>query len=318
MFPTTLAMHIPDGFLSVPVSILGWVLAVVMIGLALRQTSKTLTERQVPLLGITAAFIFAAQMINFPVLGGTSGHLMGGMLAAVLLGPWSAVLVMTSVVAVQALVFQDGGVLALGFNVVNMGIISAFVGYAVYTTISKMMGNSRRAKFTGAAMGAWLGVEAAAVAVAVQLAVSNTSAFAIAFPAMVGVHALIGIGEALITVGALAFIQQTRPDLLGEPTKAETSGVRWIAAGMAIAIVVAGFSPLASPHPDGLERVAADQGFIETAQPPTYEILPDYTVPFISDPALTTIAAGIVGVLVVSGATYGAARLRRRKGIPIV
>jgi cobalt/nickel transport system permease protein len=142
--PVFLAMHIPDGFLSLPVSIVGWALAIVLIAIALRQIRQQLTERQVPLMGIVAAFIFAAQMINFPVAGGTSGHLLGGALAAILLGPWAAVLVMTSVISIQALVFQDGGLLALGFNIFNMGILSAFVGYAGYSLLRKSLGTTRR------------------------------------------------------------------------------------------------------------------------------------------------------------------------------
>ncbi|MBZ0310408.1 MAG: energy-coupling factor ABC transporter permease, partial [Anaerolineae bacterium] len=127
-----LAMHIPDGFLSVPVALAGWILAVVFIAAALRQSRESLEDRQVALMGIMAAFIFAAQMINFPVAGGTSGHLIGGTLVAILLGPWAAVLVMTCVVSVQALLFQDGGLLALGFNIFNMSILNPFIGYAIY------------------------------------------------------------------------------------------------------------------------------------------------------------------------------------------
>ncbi len=312
MFASHLAMHIPDGFLSVPVSLFGWALAIGLIAIALGQTKKVLGERQVPLMGILAAFIFAAQMINFPVAGGTSGHLIGGMLAAILLGPWGAVLVMTSVVALQALLFQDGGLLVLGFNIFNMGIVSAFVGYGVYSLLGKVTGHSRAGNLFNAAVGAWMSVEAAAVAVTLQLVVSGTSPLSVAFPAMVGVHALIGFGEALITVGALAFIQQARPDLVGRPNQMAKRGAGWIAVGLIIALVIVGFSPLADPNPDGLERVAEDQGFIDTAQGPSYEILPDYTVPFIEDSALTTIAAGVIGVLIVAGVGYGVGRLNRR------
>lgn len=312
MFASYLAMHIPDGFLSVPVSLFGWALAIGLIAIALGQTKKVLGERQVPLMGILAAFIFAAQMINFPVAGGTSGHLIGGMLAAILLGPWGAVLVMTSVVALQALLFQDGGLLVLGFNIFNMGIVSAFVGYGVYSLLGKVTGNTWASNLFNAAVGAWVSVEAAAVAVTLQLVVSGTSPLSVAFPAMVGVHALIGVGEALITVGALAFIQQARPDLVGRSSQTAKRGAGWIAVGLVIALAIVGFSPLADPNPDGLERVAEDQGFIETAQGPSYEILPDYTVPFIEDPALTTIVAGMIGVLIVAGVGYGVGRLNRR------
>ncbi|MBL8161344.1 MAG: PDGLE domain-containing protein [Anaerolineae bacterium] len=312
MFSPILALHIPDGFLSVPVSLIGWALTIGIIFLALRQTRDQLGERQIPLMGVLAAFIFAAQMINFPVAGGTSGHLLGGVLASILLGPWAAVLVMTSVVAVQALLFQDGGLLVLGFNIFNMGILNAFIGYAVYSAAQRVLGSSRISLIVGAAVGAWLGVQLAALATALQLAISGTSPLNIALPAMVGVHALIGVGEALITVGALLFIRQTRPDLLGEPARSATRGTALVAAGLVIALAVTLISPLADPNPDGLERVAEDQGFIETAQSAPYEILPDYTVPFISDQALTTIAAGVIGVLIVAGISFAVARVNRR------
>ncbi len=313
MFTPILAMHIPDGFLSAPVAIVGWLLLIILIGFALRQTRDQLGERQIPLMGILAAFVFAAQMINFPVAGGTSGHLLGGMLTAALLGPWAAMLVMTSVVAVQALLFQDGGLLALGFNAFNMGIVSAFIGYAVYVWVRKALGEARAGQLVGAAAGAWLGVVVASIATALELAVSGTSPLEVVFPAMIGVHVLIGVGEALITIGALAFIQQTRPDLIGAPERVAAKGSGWVAVGLVIALAVTLISPLANPNPDGLERVAEDQGFLDAAQDPPYTLIPDYVVPFIENEALATIAAGVIGVLIVAGIGYGVARLAGRK-----
>jgi len=188
MFTPILAMHIPDGFLNVPVSAVGWLLMIVMVGLALRQTRHQLADRQTPLMGILAACIFAAQMINFPVAGGTSGHLLGATLVAILLGPWAAVLVMTSVIGVQGLLFQDGGLLALGFNVFNMGIVSGFVGYGVYTLLQKGLNRTplamRTAQLASAGIGAWLGVVIASAVCALELAASGTSPLAIALPAM--------------------------------------------------------------------------------------------------------------------------------------
>ena len=312
MLTPILAMHIPDGFLSVPVAAAGWLLTVLLIGAALRQTRARLGERQIPLMGILAAFVFAAQMINFPVAGGTSGHLLGGALVAVLLGPWAAALVMTSVIAVQALLFQDGGLLALGFNTFNMGIVSAFVGYAIYAWVCRAASGARAGRLIGAAVGAWAGVVTAALATALELAISGTSPLAVVVPAMLGVHALIGVGEALITVGALAFIQQTRPDLAGEPAQVAAKGSGWVAVGLLIALAVTLASPLANPNPDGLERVAEDHGFIDAAQEPPYTVVPDYAVPFIENEALATIAAGVIGVLIVAGVGYGAARLTGR------
>lgn len=309
MLPPLLAMHIPDGFLSIPVALVGWILLISLIVIALRQTREQFQDRQVPLMGILAAFVFAAQMINFPVAGGTSGHLLGGALVAILLGPWASVLVMTSVLGVQALLFQDGGLLAIGFNAFNMGVIAAFTGYAAYRLIRRFLGQGRGVQLAAAALGAWLSVEIAAVATALELAFSNTSPLSVALPTMAGVHALIGIGEALITVAALAFIQQTRPDLIAGANKAATKGSGWIAVGLLIALAVTFASPLADPNPDGLERVAEDHGFLSAAQEPSFNILPDYTVPFIQDSAVSTIVAGIIGTLVVAGVSYGVARL---------
>src|SRR5215208_129191 len=128
-------MHIPDGFLSFTVSIVCWVITAITLSIAISRSNKSLGERQIPLMGVLAAFIFAAQAINFPVAGGTSGHLLGGTLAAIVLGPWAAVLVMTSVISVQALLFQDGGLLALGFNILNMGVLTAFTGHLMYAAL---------------------------------------------------------------------------------------------------------------------------------------------------------------------------------------
>lgn len=311
MFTPIVAMHIPDGFLSVPVSVVGWATSIVLIGFALRQTRGLTGERQIPLMGILAAFIFAAQMINFPVAGGTSGHLIGGALAAVLLGPWAAVLVMTSVVAVQALIFQDGGLLALGFNLFNMAVVSPFVAYGVYSLRRNITGDSRPQQIIRISAAAWLSVVAASAACAVQLALSGTAAIEIVLPAMVGVHVLIGIGEALITAAAWSFIRQTRPDLLAEPARQASRGTRWVVVGLLIALVVTLAAPLADPNPDGLERVAEDAGFLETAQDAPYEIIPDYQIALIEDEAASTIAAGVIGVLLVAGITLGMARLNK-------
>ena len=307
------ALHIPDGFLSTPIALVGWLLAIVLIVLALRQTRDQLGERQVPILGVMAAFIFAAQAINFPVAGGTSGHLLGGALAAIVLGPWAAVLVMTAVVGLQGLLFQDGGLIVMGWNITNMGILTAFVGVAAYRLGVGMTGKGRTWLIVWGALAAWLSVEAGALATALQLALSGTSPLVVALPAMLGVHALIGIGEAIITVGALLLIAQARPDLLamGEAAPGARSAVG-IGAGLVIAVVVAGLSLFASPSPDGLERVATDQGFIGTALDPFYEILPDYSVPFIANAEMSGVVAVILGTLVVFALAIFVGRAVRR------
>lgn len=289
-------LHIPDGFLSLTVLLICWVIAIVMLAVAISRTNKSLGEKQVPLMGIMAAFIFAAQMLNFPVAGGTSGHLLGGALAAIVLGPWAAMLAMTAVIAVQGLLFQDGGLLVMGANILNMGLITVVVGYGLYRGA---INRSRKTRLAVAGVAAWLSVMAGALLTSLQLWLSGTARLQVVVPAMLGAHALIGIGEALITVGALAFILQTRPDLLGENSASAQSGRGWVFAGAIISLAVVLLSPLASAFPDGLERVAENHGFLQLAQTSPYEIIPGYTVPFLGDTSLSTVVAGLVGVLIV-------------------
>ena len=207
-------MHIPDGFLSTSTSVVTWLASTGSIGYAVRRANRELGERQVPLMGITAAFIFAGQMMNFAVAGGTSGHLLGGALAAILLGPWAGMLVLTSVLAVQALLFQDGGLLALGANVFNMAVIGVLVGWGVYSALKRLLGDNARGTMVSSFAAAWLSVVIASLVAAAELVVSGTSTWSVALPAMGLVHVLIGIGEGLITVGVLSFLGVVRPDLL--------------------------------------------------------------------------------------------------------
>ncbi|NLF02237.1 MAG: cobalamin biosynthesis protein CbiM [Anaerolineales bacterium] len=311
ILPAPAPMHIPDGFLSVGVSVVCWVLAVIGIAIALWQSRGSLGERRVPLMGVLAAFIFAAQMLNFTVAGGTSGHMIGGALAAILLGPWAGMLTMTTVVAIQALLFQDGGLLVMGANILNMAVLAPLVGYGVYRGITALVKHERWGLFAGGLLGAWASVIVAATACAVQLGFSGTYPMGIVMPAMAGIHVLIGIGEALITVGALAFVAGVRRDLL-KPAGGPAKGLGWAAVGLALALAVVLLAPLASPHPDGLERVAEDLGFIGAAQDAPFEIIPDYVFPGISNETLATIVAGLVGTLLVAAIAALVARASRR------
>jgi len=213
-------MHIPDGFLSVGTAAATWVASGGAVAYSARRARTELQERQVPLMGVMAAFVFAAQMINFKVAAGTSGHLLGGALLAILLGPWAGTLVLTAVLAVQALLFQDGGYLALGSNILNMAVIGVWSGYGVWRLARRLLPGQKGLWPAGFAA-AWISVMLAAVACAIELAVSGTSPFGLVLPAMAGVHALIGIGEGLITSGVLAFLAATRKDLLEIRTPAE-------------------------------------------------------------------------------------------------
>ena len=207
-------MHMPDGFLSTETAIGACIVSAGAVGYAVTRARRALDERSSLLMGISAAFIFAAQMLNFPVAGGTSGHLLGGALAAILLGPWVGALVLTAVLVVQALLFQDGGLLALGANVLNMAVIGVFTGWAVYRVFLVVAGSRRWGLTVGGFVAAWLSVVVASAAAALELAVSGTLPVGVALPAITLVHMLIGIGEGIITVAVLLFLQAARPDLL--------------------------------------------------------------------------------------------------------
>ncbi len=303
-------LHIPDGFLSVIIAVIFWVITAAAVGVAITKTNKTLGEKQVPLMGIMAAFIFAAQMLNFPVLGGTSGHFLGGALAAIVLGPWAGILVMTAVIALQGLLFQDGGLLAMGANIFNMGLLTAMIGYGLYRSA---LNQNKTVRLVVAGVAAWLSTVASALTASLQLWLSGATQLQIVVPAMLGVHVLIGLGEAIVTVAALAFILQTRPDLLDSQAVADKGGRGWVVVGGIVALVTVLLSPLASADPDGLERVATDMGFLRLSQSAPYKLLPDYTIPFLGQTALSTIVAGAVGALVVLGLMIVLGNALRRK-----
>jgi cobalt/nickel transport system permease protein len=252
-------------------------------------------------------------MLNFAVAGGTSGHLMGAALATILMGPWAAILIMTSVVSIQALIFQDGGLLVLGANIFNMAVVGVAVSYMVYQTILKIAGNTRKGVLIGGFSAAWLSIILAALSVALQLAASGTSPATLAIPAMVSVHALIGVGEGLITVGALIFLMSARPDLIQlEKTSLAGGRLVWV-IGFLLAVVLVIAAPLASTRPDGLEWVAMQGGFIDKVQAPLYQIIPDYLLPGVANETIATIAAGFLGIVIVFVVGIGMAYTRRNR-----
>jgi cobalt/nickel transport system permease protein len=207
-------VHIPDGFLSSPVAVASWAASAGAIGYAARRAGHELGDRQVPLMGVAGAFIFAAQMLNFPVAGGTSGHLLGGALAAIVLGPWQGALVLTAVLGVQALLFQDGGLLALGANVLNMAVVGVLTAWLTYRAGRALLGNGRTASLVSTFVAAWLSVVVSSLLAAVELALSGAYAADVVLTAMGAVHLPIGLGEGLITTAVIAFVAATRPDLL--------------------------------------------------------------------------------------------------------
>ncbi|SNR94473.1 cobalt/nickel transport system permease protein [Geodermatophilus saharensis] len=209
-------MHVPDGFLDAPTSLVTGAVAAGAVGLALRGAHRELDERTAPLAGLTAAFVFAVQMVNFPVGAGTSGHLIGGVLTAVLVGPWTAILCTTVVLLVQALLFADGGLTALGTNVVLMGVVAVGVGYGLSRLLVRLLPRTGTGLLAAAGAGAFLSVPAAALAFVGLFAVGGVADVPLGavLAAMGGAHLLIGIGEALITVAVLGAVLSVRPDLV--------------------------------------------------------------------------------------------------------
>jgi cobalt/nickel transport system permease protein len=312
-------MHLPDGFLSTPVAVACATLAVAGVGAAGSRSRALLGSRAVPQMGVTAAFIFAAQMINFPVAGGTSGHLVGGTLAAVLLGPSAAVVAMTAVLVMQCFVFGDGGLLALGANVLNMGVLHPIVGFAVYRVLigraapGTPTSRARSARPPSAArrigslaFASWVATVVASAACAGELALSRVAAPGVVFSAMVAIHIAIGLGEAVIAALVLAAVLRLRPEVLQRSGPRPSAGSGSIAVlGLATSLGLALFlSPFACKWPDGLERLAQNVGLEPRQAQLTSAPLRDYLIPGVKSSLLATSLAAAAGTLLVFGLSF--------------
>jgi cobalt/nickel transport system permease protein len=302
-------MHLPDGFLDAKTALLCSGVAVAGVGLALRQVRTSLEPRQMPMLGLGAAFVFAAQMLNFPVAGGTSGHLVGGVLAAILLGPSAAVLVMTCVLIVQCLMFADGGVTALGANVFNMAVINVCGGYFVFRGVRSIIRmEHQRAVVFAAAFAGWLGTVLASIVCAGELALSRTVPWSLAFPAMTNVHMIIGAGEGLATGLIVLAVLRARPQLIAGDREARL-GLPFgaIGYGLLICLGLALFvAPFACSWPDGLESFAERLGLATKASAAP---LAEYRFPLIGSATIATAVAGAVGTVLAFIAAYTLARV---------
>ncbi|MFI8928660.1 energy-coupling factor ABC transporter permease [Streptomyces sp. NPDC053474] len=335
-------MHVPDGFINAPVSAAAGVAAAGAVAVALRGARRELDERTAPLGGLVAAFIFAVQMLNFPVAAGTSGHLLGGALAAILVGPYTGVLCVSVVLLMQGVLFADGGLTALGVNITVMAVVTTLVAYAVFRGLAKVLPRGRRSLTAAAFTAALLSVPAAAAAFTLIYAVGGTTDVPIGkvATAMIGVHVLIGVGEAAITALTVGAVIAVRPDLvhgargLTAPLKLRVGGAlvdapaavpapaarshrKLWAAGLVASLVLAGFvSFYASTNPDGLEKVAHDKGIDRKEEEHAAKDSPffDYSVEGITDTRLSGGLAGVigVGVTVVAGTgVFWAVRRRR-------
>ncbi|MBU6529894.1 energy-coupling factor ABC transporter permease [Streptomyces mayonensis] len=343
-------MHVPDGFINAPTSAVTGVVAAGAVAVSLRGARRELGgtsrageaerggERTAPLAGLVAAFIFAVQMLNFPVAAGTSGHLLGGALAAILVGPYTGVLCVSVVLLMQGILFADGGLTALGVNITDMAIVTTVVAYAVFRGLVKVLPRTRRSVTVSSFVAALVSVPAAALAFTFLYWIGGTTDVAIGkvATAMIGVHVLIGIGEAVITALTVGAVVAVRPDLVhgarglgprlklrvnGElvdapsgntpsgttpsgtgpapaPVAARSHRKVWI-TGLVASLVLAGFvSFYASANPDGLEKVASDKGIDEKAEEHASADSPlaDYGVEDITDARVSGGLAGVIGV----------------------
>jgi cobalt/nickel transport system permease protein len=245
-------MHIPDGFLDPRVWVSLDVVSGSFVAVALRRVSTTFEEKAVPLMGVVAAFIFAGQMINIPVAGGTSGHFLGGALAGALLGPWAGLMILTVVLIVQCFLFQDGGVAALGANIFNMGIIGAMLGAIIYRAFLPVFKGPRRLFWAGAVAG-WLTMVLSAASCASQLAVSRVVGWSTGLSIIVGVHAIMGLLEGLVTGSVLSSLSQSRPDLFRIEPRGFTKK-DWILWLLVLAVLFA-LTPFSSEVPDVLQKL---------------------------------------------------------------
>ncbi|MFJ8585926.1 energy-coupling factor ABC transporter permease [Streptomyces sp. NPDC093595] len=344
-------MHVPDGFINAPVSAAAGLVAAGAVAVGLRGARKELDERAAPLAGLVAAFIFAVQMLNFPVAAGTSGHLLGGALAAILVGPYTGVLVIAVVLLMQGVLFADGGLTALGVNITVMGAVTVLTAYGLFRGLVRVLPRTRRSVTVASFVAALVSVPAAAAAFTVMYAMGGTTDVPVGkvLTAMLGVHVLIGIGEAVITTATVGAVIAVRPDLvhgargLTAPLKLRVGGelvdapaaapapaggparparTFW-AAGLAASVVLAGFvSFYASASPDGLEKVAADQGIDRTVEEHAAAGSPlaDYGVSGITDARLSGGLAGTLGVgataVVGTGVLWAVRRRRAGTGAP--
>jgi cobalt/nickel transport system permease protein len=322
-------MHVPDGFLNAPTSVATAVFAAGAIAVALKKSRSELDERTAPMAGLTAAFIFAVQMLNFPVGVGTSGHLMGGALAAVLVGPWTAILVMSVVLITQALLFADGGLTALGTNITLMGIVTVAVAWFTVKAVLAIMPKRPASVVPATFVAALVSVPAAAMVFVGLYLVGGEADLPVGalVATMLGWHTLIGIGEAVITSLTVGAVLATRPDLVyaarglqpelvlktadgdvvaARPAGPEPAGTRrpvagFALAGLAVTLLLAGVASFfASSNPDGLEYVAGEQGFLESARD---HLFGDFSLADYGDVGGIPVGvAGVIGVAIVIGA----------------
>jgi cobalt/nickel transport system permease protein len=301
-------MHVQDGYLSPEVCAATGLAAAAAVGYSIYKLRDGVSDRVVPLTGMTAAMIFAGQMVNFPIGLPVSGHLIGGVLAGMLLGPWAGCLAVTMVLVVQRFLFSDGGLFTLGANILHMAVIGSIGGYAVVSIVRRFFKRPNVGAIVGSVIASWLTVVAASALFCLEFRLSHPAGafeFRNIFAMMVAIHSLIGVGEALITAAVVSYVLAQRPDLILSQASASgdkaMGGVgRIVAAGTVLALCVGAFlAPFKSSLADGLEHVSEVHGFAEL-QRSAWALFTDYDkIPLLSGQwqGLSVSVAGVVGTL---------------------
>jgi len=294
-------MHTPDGFLTSWVCVITLIITLSALVFAVISSRNWLTKQKAFLMAGLAAAIFGFQMLNFPIGNGTSGHLIGGAIVAILLGPHAAVLVLAVVLLVQTFVYGDGGVLALGANIFNMGVVAGYTAYYTYQPLKK------KSPVLSGIFASFCSVVAASLACALLLGISGTISFMKVILAMVLTHVFIGLGEGMITGGILLYIKRTKHELLERQEVPNLA--KYVAVSTILTLLVTAFAlPFASGDPDGLEQVALRLGFFEKAtEIYTFSPMPDYT--FLGQESyLFVLIAGMLGMALTFGLGYALTR----------
>ena len=296
-------MHVPDGFINAQVSAATGVISLGTLWVYIRNAKNLVADKLIALTGMMSALIFVLQMINFPIAAGTSGHLLGGALAVIVLGPSLGVICISIVVVIQSLLFADGGLSALGVNVLNMAIITSLTGWLIITSWKELFGDSRFSLISGSVIAGLLSVVFSSIAFVLEYAIGGTVSVPLGsvFIAMISTHLFIGLGEGIITAIIISLLLRVRSDLVYVNTKKNKSNSLSTSYGIFIILILSLtlITPYASSDPDGLESVATEFGFEETDG--LVLLLNDYGISSINNNFLSTILSALLGILTIAG-----------------
>ena len=303
VFVYNFSMHVPDGFINAQVSAATGIISLGTLWAYIRNAKNLVADKLIALTGMMSALIFVLQMINFPIAAGTSGHLLGGALAVIVLGPSLGVICISIVVVIQSLLFADGGLSALGVNVLNMAIITSLTGWFTITLWKKIFGESQFTLISGSVIAGLLSVVFSSIAFVLEYAIGGTVSVPLGnvLIAMISTHLLIGLGEGIITALIVSLLLRVRSDLVYVNSKKNKSNTLSTSYGVLIALILSLtlVTPYASSSPDGLESVASDFGFEETDG--VVLLLEDYGISSINNNFVSTTLSALLGVLAIAG-----------------